>query len=273
MGYRFRWISFAAALALTACGGGSNSGSSVGTSPPPPQNTPDSGCSGFCANRQFVPQRRRCEDDHRAGGDRSHSAEQAVRHHRHRSRRQRARRVSHGGAPPTIQIRDPRTVVGGLEGLNVPPELGAISKAITAVYFSSEGNAFTSRTAGQVAQEHFNTGQRDRAGRTAVRRADLQSALLRHQPALHRRHRPGTHSAPLGLSPDPGGISLYKPACRSARSAFPARNLSTRSTTTPRTRNRHGRDDRRGRKFRFRRAGGSPRRPDHGRRTRPAIYQ
>jgi len=48
---------------------------------------------------------------------------------------------------------------GGLEGLNVPTSLVAISKAGTGAYLSSQGNAFSSRTAGQIVQEHFNPGE------------------------------------------------------------------------------------------------------------------
>ena len=210
MGNRFRGLSFVAALALTACGGGSNSGSSVGTSPPPPQDTPDSGCSGFCANaNSFLTE-----------SDVQQIIAQAVAEATAQNKPATIAVVDRvgnvlgvyrmNGAPATITIRDPRTVVGGLEGLNVPPELGAISKAITAVYFSSEGNAFTSRTAGQVAQEHFNPGD---ATAPAGPLFGVQISNLRCSDINQRftgGTSPGTHSAPLGLSPDPGGISLYK---------------------------------------------------------------
>jgi uncharacterized protein GlcG (DUF336 family) len=210
MGIRFRWLSFAAALALSACGGGSNSGSSVGTSPPPPQNTPDSGCSGFCANASsFLTEADVQQIIAQAVAEATAQNKPAV-----ISVVDRVGNVlgvyRMDGAPPTIQIKDPRPVVGGLEGLNVPPELGAISKAITAVYFSSEGNAFTSRTAGQVAQEHFNTGN---ATAPSGPLFGVQISNLRCSDINQRftgGTSPGTHSAPLGLSPDPGGISLYK---------------------------------------------------------------
>src|SRR5882724_6784199 len=55
MGRRqFRLLGMAATLTLAACGGGSNSGNPVGTSPPPPQSTPDSGCNGSCATAQSL---------------------------------------------------------------------------------------------------------------------------------------------------------------------------------------------------------------------------
>jgi len=56
------------------------------------------------------------------------------------------------------------TVSGGLESISLPSasapvnidHAAAISKAVTGAYLSSEGNAFSSRTASQIVQEHFN---------------------------------------------------------------------------------------------------------------------
>ena len=45
---------------------------------------------------------------------------------------------------------------GGLERIDVPGPVAAIAKAITGAYLSSSGNAFTTRTASQIVQEHFN---------------------------------------------------------------------------------------------------------------------
>ena len=42
-----------------------------------------------------------------------------------------------------------------LQGLNVPAVSAAIAKAITGAYLSSGGNAFSSRTASQIVQQHF----------------------------------------------------------------------------------------------------------------------
>ena len=41
------------------------------------------------------------------------------------------------------------------QNLTVPAEAGAISKAITGAYLSSGGNAFSTRTASMIVQEHF----------------------------------------------------------------------------------------------------------------------
>lgn len=45
--------------------------------------------------------------------------------------------------------------VGGLEGSSVPSILVAISKAGTGAFLSSQGNAFSTRTASQIVQEAF----------------------------------------------------------------------------------------------------------------------
>jgi len=204
-------LSLAAAVALSGCGGGSNSMSNTGTSPPPPQSTPDSGCSGFCATADsFL-----TEDDVRR------IIAQAVNEAQAQGKPAVIAVVDRvgnvlgayrmAGAPQTIRISDPRPVTGGLLNLEVPPELGAISKALTAVYFSSEGNAFTSRTAGQIAQEHFNQGD------ATAPAGPLFGVQISNLPCSDINQRftgsgtgPGTHRSPLGLSPDPGGISLFK---------------------------------------------------------------
>ena len=64
------------------------------------------------------------------------------------------------GAATSITISSGRGVSGGLEGIDVIPDsLAAISKAITGAYLSTEGNAFTTRTASQIVQQHFNPGE------------------------------------------------------------------------------------------------------------------
>src|SRR5438552_10529539 len=66
------------------------------------------------------------------------------------------------GAASTFTIDGGRGVTGGLEGIAIlPSELAAIAKAVTGAYLSSAGNAFTTRTAGQIIQEHFNPGEFD----------------------------------------------------------------------------------------------------------------
>src|SRR6266446_4717916 len=65
-----------------------------------------------------------------------------------------------GGGPGPVQVPNPITgfVPVGLDGTVVPSQMAAISKAATAAIFSTSGNAFTSRTAGFIIQEHFPPG-------------------------------------------------------------------------------------------------------------------
>lgn len=63
------------------------------------------------------------------------------------------------GAAATFTVTSGRGVTGGLEDAVVPSEFGAISKAITGAYLSSEGNAFSTRTASQIVLENFNPGE------------------------------------------------------------------------------------------------------------------
>ena len=160
----FRTLVLVAALALAGCGGGSNSGNPDGTSPPPPQSTPDSGCTGSCANADsFLTQ-----DDVRKVIAQAAAEAQAQGKPAVISVVDRVGNVlavyQMNGAPVTMTITSNRGVVGGLEGLKVPSELAAIAKAITGAYLSSEGNAFTTRTASQIVQEHFNPGSNGTPG-------------------------------------------------------------------------------------------------------------
>ncbi len=104
------------------------------------------------------------------------------------------------GAPANTTIRSVGTVGRGLEGTVVPSALAAISKAGTGSLFSTAGNAFTTRTAGFIIQEHFPPGIDFRAGGPlyGVQFSSLPCSDIK-KPAL-----------PLGLSGDPGGLPIYK---------------------------------------------------------------
>ena len=114
------------------------------------------------------------------------------------------------GAPSTVQIRgggplqtpDPITglVPVGLEGTILPARVAAISKAGTAALFSTSGNAFSTRTAGFIIQEHFPPRVDFRSGGPlfGVQYSSLPCSDIK-VPGL-----------PLGLSADPGGIPIYK---------------------------------------------------------------
>jgi uncharacterized protein GlcG (DUF336 family) len=104
------------------------------------------------------------------------------------------------GAPATTRIQGGGRVGQGLEGLDVPASLAALSKAGTASVFSTQGNAFTSRTASFIIQEHFPPGVAFQAGGPlfGVQFSQLPCSDIK-KPAL-----------PLGLSADPGSAPLYK---------------------------------------------------------------
>jgi len=116
------------------------------------------------------------------------------------------------GAPATVAIASGLGVRGGLDGIPpgiVPATLAAIAKAITGAYLSSGGNAFTTRTAGQIIQEHFDPGE---LGQPAGPLYGVQFSQLTcsdvnlHDPAATL----GPKRSPLGLAADPGGLPLYK---------------------------------------------------------------
>lgn len=115
----------------------------------------------------------------------------------------------------TITSTVPNTISSGLDGIILPAvvsgdALAAISKAITGAYLSSSGNAFTSRTAGQIIQEHFNPGEDNQpAGPLfGVQFSQLGCSdfSLRYDPLKTI----GPQRSPLGLSADTGGFPLYK---------------------------------------------------------------
>jgi uncharacterized protein GlcG (DUF336 family) len=116
----------------------------------------------------------------------------------------------------TISTDFPNIITTGLDGLVLPAGLGAdaagaISKAVTGAYLSSEGNAFTTRTANQIVQEHFNPGEDNQpAGPLfGVQFSQLACSdfTLSADPA---GPGVGPQRSPLGLSADPGGFPLYK---------------------------------------------------------------
>jgi uncharacterized protein GlcG (DUF336 family) len=104
------------------------------------------------------------------------------------------------GAPATTTIRSVGTSGRGLEGTVVPAALAAISKAGTAALFSTSGNAFTTRTAGFIIQEHFPSGVQFRAG------GPLYGVQFSSLPCSDIK-KPGL---PLGLAGDPGGLPIYR---------------------------------------------------------------
>ncbi|HEX8846953.1 MAG TPA: heme-binding protein [Pyrinomonadaceae bacterium] len=104
------------------------------------------------------------------------------------------------GAPANTLIRGGGTSGRGLEGLSVPSTLAAISKAATPAIFSTTGNAFTTRTASFIVQEHIPPGVDNRPG------GPLYGVQYSSLPCSDIK-KPGL---PLGLSADPGSMPIYK---------------------------------------------------------------
>ncbi len=114
------------------------------------------------------------------------------------------------GAAGSFTITGGTGATGGLEGVVLPaPGLAAISKAITAAYFSSAGNAFTTRTAGQIIQQNFNPGELNQPSGPlfGVQFSQLTCSDVSKQASAGSI---GPKRAPLGFAADPGGLPLYK---------------------------------------------------------------
>lgn len=125
------------------------------------------------------------------------------------------------GANPDVLIAttgpDETPVDGGLEGIRLPAGVGgdalaAIAKAVTGAYLStSDGNAFTTRTANQIVQEHFNPGEFNQPSGPLFGVQFSQLACSDFTLAFDGgRPDAGPKRSPLGLSADPGGFPLYK---------------------------------------------------------------
>ena len=104
------------------------------------------------------------------------------------------------GAPSTTLIRSVGRAGQGLENISVPSAAASHSKAGTAGIFSTGGNAFTTRTASFIIQEHFPPGIDNRPG------GPLYGVQFSTLPCSDI----AIAGLPLGLSGDPGGIPLYK---------------------------------------------------------------
>ncbi len=207
-------------IALAGCSGSGNSGDPTGTAPPP-ASSGDSGCSGQCANASTL----------LSADDVRQIIAQAVNEAAGLNQPATIAVVDHvgnvlavyrmTGARTSVTISSERGVTGGLEGLAiVPSELAAISKAVTGTFLSSEGNAFSTRTASQIVQEHFNPGEFNAPSGPlfGVQFSQLLCSDLIQLPApvlasvlpAGSATTVGPKASPLGLSADPGGFPLYK---------------------------------------------------------------
>ena len=205
----------AAALVVAGCGGGGTSTSPVVTPPPPP--TP--------ATVYQVP-----AQEALSVTDVQQILAQAVAEAQARNRPASIAVVDRVGnllalfkmnnADLSLRIPSVTTPVpGALPGLALaaPAALpGALAKAITAAYLSSGGNAFSTRTASQIVQQHFPPAP-NAVGLESGPLYGVQFSSLPCSDLVARFNAGGGPGAligpkrtPLGLSADSGGLALYK---------------------------------------------------------------
>jgi uncharacterized protein GlcG (DUF336 family) len=142
------------------------------------------------------------------------------------------------GAPTGATIISGRGISAGLENQAIvpanaiPTTQAAIAKALTGAYLSSNGNAFSTRTANYILQEHFPPGVENSpagplfgtqfsqlscsdfntiaagvaTGGTGVNQA---GGTLLPAPVTGLTNA-GPHRSPLGFSPGSGGLPVYK---------------------------------------------------------------
>ena len=123
---------------------------------------------------------------------------------------------SMAGARATVKLRDGPSGNLDAQGVVAPATAAAIAKAITGAYLSSGGNAFSSRTASMIVQQHFPPSPAT-AGLESGPLYGVQFSSLpcsdvnpRFDPAGGAAALIGPKRSPLGLSADPGGLPLYK---------------------------------------------------------------
>lgn len=116
-----------------------------------------------------------------------------------------------------------------VQGLTIPTAGGAISKAITGAYLSSSGNAFSTRTASMIVQEHFppsavtegiESGPLFGVQFSSLPCSDLAARFNSAGGSLYVNAASGAQvsspamigpkRSPFGLAADPGGFPLYK---------------------------------------------------------------
>jgi uncharacterized protein GlcG (DUF336 family) len=124
---------------------------------------------------------------------------------------------SMAGAPPTATLRASTSGTNlDAQGVVAPATAAAIAKAITGAYLSSGGNAFSTRTASMIVQQHFPPSP----GAAGLESGPLFGVQFSQLPCsdLSQRYNAsggaaaliGPKRSPLGLAADPGGFPLYK---------------------------------------------------------------
>ncbi|MFC3099183.1 heme-binding protein [Alteraurantiacibacter palmitatis] len=127
------------------------------------------------------------------------------------------------GAPDLARVST-RTIAGnaapgseiGLQGATIPASAAALAKALTGAYLSSSGNAFSTRTASQIVQQHFppapTTAGLESGPLFGVQFSQLPCSDLatRFTGGMGASALIGPKRSPLGLAADPGGFPIYK---------------------------------------------------------------
>jgi uncharacterized protein GlcG (DUF336 family) len=122
------------------------------------------------------------------------------------------------GANPRLAIpAGPNGSMHDLQGVDVPAAAaGAIAKAITGAYLSSSGNAFSTRTASMIVQQHFPPSKvalgLESGPLFGVQFSQLpcSDVAARYIGTAGNSAFIGPKRSPLGLAADPGGFPLYK---------------------------------------------------------------
>jgi uncharacterized protein GlcG (DUF336 family) len=122
------------------------------------------------------------------------------------------------GASQRLTVpRGPNGSTHDLQGVDVPGAVaGAIAKAITGAYLSSGGNAFSTRTASMIVQQHFPPSRATQGLESGplfgVQFSQLPCSDLaaRFNGNVGAGGLIGPKRSPLGLAADPGGFPLYK---------------------------------------------------------------
>ncbi len=121
------------------------------------------------------------------------------------------------GAPARAQAEPGPGGNFDVQAVDFPASLGAIAKAITSAYLSSGGNAFTTRTASEIVQEHFppapsalglESGPLFGVQFSSLPCSDLSTRYTTDQTSPSAFL--GPKRSPLGLSADAGSVPLYK---------------------------------------------------------------
>jgi uncharacterized protein GlcG (DUF336 family) len=117
-----------------------------------------------------------------------------------------------GTADTAAALGDPALLLQG----PISARFAALSKAGTAAYLSTQGNAFTTRTASQIIQENFNPGEMMQTSGPlfGVQFSQLpcsdfaRRAFFMTGPGMSQM-RAGPKRLPLGFAGDSGGVPLY----------------------------------------------------------------